>query len=96
MKTELWVKEVEEFSIQLRHMIGKLAGSFAHQHSCLNINVWRFSKLGTAVTFAFIGISSLVDSLKNRSKSEETMKIGTLALFDAVFHFKTGHRLCEL
>ena len=55
MKTELRIKEVEEFSIQLRYMIGKLAGSFAHQYSCLSINVWRFSKLGTAVTLAFIG-----------------------------------------
>ena len=59
MKTELRVKEVEEFSIQLHYMIRKLAGSFAHQHSCLNINVWKFSELGTAaVTLAFIGIST--------------------------------------
>ena len=58
MKTELRVKEVEEFSIQLSYMIGKLASSFAHQHSCLNINVWKFSKLGTAVTLAFICIST--------------------------------------
>ena len=61
LKTELRVKEVEEFSIQLRYM-GKWAGSFAHQHGCLNIHVWRFSKLKTglrtAVTFAFIGIST--------------------------------------
>ena len=53
LKTELQVKEVEEFSSQLRYMIGKLACSFAHQHSCLNINVWRFSKLGAAVNSCF-------------------------------------------
>ena len=36
-----------------------------------------------------------MDSWKNRSKSEESMKISTLALFDALFHFKMGHKLCE-
>ena len=40
-------------------------------------------------------LSSLVDSWKNRSKSEESIKIGTLALFDTLFHIKTGHKLCE-
>ena len=40
-------------------------------------------------------VCSLVDSWKNRSKSEESMKIGTLTLFDALFHFKTGHKLYE-
>ena len=38
---------------------------------------------------------SLVDSRKNRSKSEESMKIGTFALFDALFRTKTGHKLCK-
>ena len=40
-------------------------------------------------------LNSLVDSQKNCSKSEESMKIGTLSLFDALFHIKTGHKLRE-
>ena len=43
-KTELWAKEVGEFSIAL---YGKMSWgrSLAYQHGCRNVNVWRFSKL---------------------------------------------------
>ena len=57
MKTELQAKEVGEFSIMLYGKMG-WERSHAHQHGCCNINVWRSSKLGTAVTFAFIGVST--------------------------------------
>ena len=41
--------------------MGKSAGghSSAHQHGCHKINLWRFSKLWTAVALAFTGISTL-------------------------------------
>ena len=39
MKTELWVKEVGEFSIMLYGKMGRWA------HGCRNINVSRFSRL---------------------------------------------------
>ena len=50
-------KKLENF---LSCCIGNWAGgrSFAHQHGSSNINAWRFSKLWTAVTLAFIGIST--------------------------------------
>ena len=53
-KTELQAKEVGELSV------GKWDGgrSLAHEHGCRNINVQRFSKLWTAVTFTFICVSS--------------------------------------
>ena len=53
-KTELRAKEVRQFSM----LYGKMGWgrSLAHHHGCRNINVWRFSKLRTAVTFAFIGV----------------------------------------
>ena len=41
-KTELRAKEVGEFSVML----------------CGKINVWGFSKLLSAVTFGFIGVST--------------------------------------
>ena len=47
------------------------------------------------VTNVFKSYYSLVDSRKNLSKSEESIKIGILALFDTLFHIKTGHKLCE-
>ena len=56
-KTQLQAKEVGEFSIMLYGKMGR-GRSLAHQHGCHNINVWRFSKLWTAVTFAFIGAST--------------------------------------
>ena len=33
-----------------------------------------------------------MDSRDNRSKSEESVKIGILALFHVLFHIKTGHK----
>ena len=56
-KTELRAKEVGELSIML---YGKMSWGYflAHQYGCRNINVWRFLKLWTAVTFAFIGVST--------------------------------------
>ena len=42
IKTELWDKEVREFSIMGKWVSGL---SFAHHHGCHNINVWRFSQL---------------------------------------------------
>ena len=50
MNTKLQAKEVGEFSITLYGKMGWLA-------FCRNINVWSFSKLCTAVTLAFIGLS---------------------------------------
>ena len=40
--------------------MGRWAGghSFAHHQGCRNINVWRFSKLWTAVSLAFVDIST--------------------------------------
>ena len=56
-KPELWAKEVGEFSVML---YGKMScrHSFVYQHGCRNINVSKFSKLWTAVTLAFFGIST--------------------------------------
>ena len=50
-------KKLENF---LLYHMGKWAAgnSFAHQHGYHNINVWRFSELLTAVTLAFMGIST--------------------------------------
>ena len=44
MKTEFRPKKLKNF---LLCYMGKWAGgrSFAHQHGCHNINVWRFSEL---------------------------------------------------
>ena len=61
----------------------------------LQICSLKRSELGT-ISFTFvISVFSLVDSWKNRSKSAESMKIGTHALFDALFYMTTGHKLCE-
>ena len=40
--------------------VGKWAcgHSFAHQHGCRNINVWKFLKFWTAVTLVYIGTST--------------------------------------
>ena len=50
-----WPSKLENF---LLCYMGKWAGGhyFAHHHGCRNIYVWRFSKLWTAVTLAFIGL----------------------------------------
>ena len=40
MKTDLWVKEVREFSITIYGKTG-----FGHQYGCRNISARRFSKL---------------------------------------------------
>ena len=56
-KTELRAKQVGEFSIMLNGKMGWGEGggrSLVHQHGCRNINVCRFSKLWTVVTFVFI------------------------------------------
>ena len=56
-KTELQEKEFGELSVML---FGKMSWgrSLAYQHGCRNISIWRFLKLWTAVTFAFIGVST--------------------------------------
>ena len=51
-KTEFQAKEVGEFSVMLYGKMG-WGRSLAHQHGCCNINVWRFLKLWTAITFVF-------------------------------------------
>ena len=51
MKTELWAKEVGEFSIIREN---GLVGTLAYQHGCCNVNVWRFSKLLPAANLAFL------------------------------------------
>ena len=56
-KTELRAKEVGESSVMLYGKMG-CGRSLAHHHGCRNINVWRFLELRTAVTFAFIGVST--------------------------------------
>ena len=56
-RTELRAKEVGEFSVMLYGKMG-WGRSLAHYHGCHNINVWGFSTLRTAVTFAFIGLST--------------------------------------
>ena len=56
-KTESRAKEVGEFSIMLCGKMGWWR-SLAHHYGCRNMNVWRFSKLRTAVTFVFIGVST--------------------------------------
>ena len=50
----------KKLDIFLLCYMGKWAGrhSFANQHGCRKINVWRFSKLWIAVTLAFFGIST--------------------------------------
>ena len=48
-------KKLENF---LLCYVRKWAGGCSFAHGCRNINVWRFSKLWTAVTFAFIGVST--------------------------------------
>ena len=53
MKTELWSKEAGEFSVMLYGKMG-----FVHQPCCHSISVWRFSRLLTAITLSFIGIST--------------------------------------
>ena len=57
-KTVSRAEKVGEFSIMLWYE--KWAGrcSLAYQHGCCSKNVWRFSKLWTAITFTFIGVSS--------------------------------------
>ena len=57
LKTELWTRIFGEF---LLCCTGKWAGghSFAYQHGCRNINVWRLPKLLVAVAPAFIRIST--------------------------------------
>ena len=49
MKTELWATQEREFFFTA--IYGKMGcgHSFAYQHSYCNRNVWRFSKLWTAV-----------------------------------------------
>ena len=53
MNIELWTKEAGHFFISY---MGKRAGrhSFAHQHGCRNINVWRFSKFWAAQLLHFL------------------------------------------
>ena len=53
-RAELWGKEVSEFSITLYVKMNW----WAKDHGCCNINVKTFSKLSTAITLAFIGIST--------------------------------------
>ena len=57
-KTELRAKEVGEFSVML---CGKMGWGRSVAHQLLpqyNTFVWRFSKFSTAVTLAFIGVST--------------------------------------
>ena len=54
MKTELRAKEVGEFSIMSYGKVGWWA-SFSLRR---NINLQRFSELSTAITLAFISIST--------------------------------------
>ena len=57
-------------------------------------HTWHEGTLGQShKNFADTITISQVDSQKNRWKSEESTKIGTLALFDTLFHVKTGHKL---
>ena len=57
IQTKLWAKKFGEFSIM---QYGKMGWwpKVAHRRGCHNMYVWRFSRLWTAVTFAFIGIST--------------------------------------
>ena len=48
IKPELWTKDVGKFSIMLFENMGWWA-----KDSYQNINVWRFSKLWTALSLAF-------------------------------------------
>ena len=56
-KTKLRAKEGGEFFIMLYGKMG-WGRSFAYQHGCRNINVWKSSKFWTAITFAFNGVST--------------------------------------
>ena len=58
-------------------------------------NVWYIGIHHFQVHEAICHVYSLVDSRKNLSKGEESVKISILALFDTLFHIKMGHKLCE-
>ena len=53
-------KNFEKFENFLSSYMGKWADghSFVHQRGCRNINVYRLPKLCTAITLAFIGLST--------------------------------------
>ena len=81
MEMELWAKEVEEFSITL---YGKM-----DWWGCCNINVQRFSKLWTAVTLAFIGISSW------NLQRYTYFKMGLFTLYNFIFGSNSWWRHCK-
>ena len=70
IKPELWTKDVWKFSIMLFENMGLWA-----KDSYQNINVWRFSKLWTALSLAFSCISAW--------NLQKNLKMGlfTLAIF---------------